>query len=213
MKKLIACFLACSLIGTAFTAFAAETTSVSISEAKESPDHSITVKGVVTDANAKQDITVMATGVIKESGSDVEKYDPDTILFIDQQSDVVSTEGNFEIKFNLSEQAQASSRYMIRIGGTDVETPAFMVIDYSGEGGKPIILYGDVDGNGIVDYADASLLLQYVLNPDDPEVKKAITEKGLELGAVSGQKDLTALDSSMIAKKADNGSFKFPVEK
>ncbi len=71
------------------------------------------------------------------------------------------------------------------------------------------LLYGDADGNGIVDFDDAAIILQYVLDGDE----KNFGEKGLESSNVTNSEKITAADAASVLMKALNGdNFKFEVE-
>ncbi len=71
------------------------------------------------------------------------------------------------------------------------------------------LLYGDADGNGIVDFDDAAIILQYVLDGDE----KNFGEKGLESSNVTNSGKITAADAASVLMKALNGdNFKFEVE-
>ncbi len=69
--------------------------------------------------------------------------------------------------------------------------------------------YGDVNGTGKVDFDDASLVLQYILNNDALD---NINDEWLKKANVTGNEEVSALDAAYILKRALDGKFKFPME-
>ena len=69
--------------------------------------------------------------------------------------------------------------------------------------------FGDFNKDGYVTIEDASLILQYVLNPDNVDLDKVDLTKA----DVDGDNVITAMDASYVIEKALNGAeFLFPVE-
>ncbi len=74
----------------------------------------------------------------------------------------------------------------------------------------PDNVLGDADGNGKVEFNDASIVLQYVLNLDN---KEGFSETGQSLVDVDNDGEITALDASLILQKAINENFEFKEKK
>ena len=166
----------------------------------------VTVTGTVTNSSDSQIMTIMSTG-IKEN-----TFDTEQIVFIDQKDNVELTEkGEFSFDFALSDTAQLGTRYFVRIGGSNVSSPAYMAFNFSQSSGELVIVYGDVTADGVVTVDDASVLLKYVLDPSSVN----ITDAGFKNAQVRKQevKSFTAEDAAMILQKAINTEFKFPAEK
>lgn len=73
--------------------------------------------------------------------------------------------------------------------------------------------YGDMDGDGILTAADASILLQKVLNGSYKMPIEDMTSEYKKLADVDGDGELTAGDSAEILQKVLNGSYIFTVER
>lgn len=205
MKKAFCAILAGVILSCSpIVGFAAADTTVSVSSATylEAED-SVYVSGTLTNYSEGQNITVMATGIVDGV------YNPEEILFIDQQDAVVGENGAYTISFKLSELAKENTRYLVRVGGTNVAEPASMVFLF-GTGGEVTIIYGDVNNDGKVDSSDAAELLQYVLDPSNTN----ISEQGLKNAQIQKEpvEDLTATEVSLILQKALKSGFKFPIE-
>ena len=68
--------------------------------------------------------------------------------------------------------------------------------------------YGDFDGSGDIEYNDASLILDYVLSPEDEKFKDYNADNYKRAKVTSG-KDITARDAAEVLRKAADKSFKF----
>ncbi len=192
-------------------------TSISISTASyDTTTKTVNVSGTVTNPVESQILTVMSTG-IKETSS----YDLEAVVFIDQNENVTfDKNGSFNLSFALSDSAVEGSRYLVRIGGSEIDSPAFMAFTFTAtkpddpdnpNPPTPTIIYGDVNNDGSVTSADAALLLQYVLNPDSCE----ITTEGLANAQIklTPIKNFTAAEAAMILRKAlDTSGFMLPAE-
>ena len=210
MKKLVSALLAgVMLTFSGVGVYADETvdTAININSANyNQTTGKVTVTGTVTNSSDSQIMTIMSTG-IKEN-----TFDTEQIVFIDQKDNVELTEkGEFSFDFALSDTAQLGTRYFVRIGGSNVSSPAYMAFNFSQSSGELVIVYGDVTADGVVTVDDASVLLKYVLDPSSVN----ITDAGFKNAQVRKQevKSFTAEDAAMILQKAINTEFKFPAEK
>ncbi len=207
MKKLISALLAGAMLTVSSVGVYADgETSLRIGKAEYLSTGKVKVTGTITNASASQSITVMSTGI--KDGA----YDPDQILYIDQQDDVtLGADGSFTIEFALSDKAVKDTDYFVRIGGTNISSPDQATVRFTEGGGtdpKPEIKYGDVTGDGTVNADDAKALLDYVLdpannplgNPDNAQIRG------------EGKTDYTAADAAMILQKVLDSNFSFPVE-
>ncbi len=72
----------------------------------------------------------------------------------------------------------------------------------------PTVKYGDVDGNGIITAADASLVLASVMNSEF-----TLSDTAMKAANVDGKGLVTANDASLILQYVLNNSNGFPIEK
>ena len=112
----------------------------------------VTVTYTTDDSVVGDQITILAT----TTSYDVE-YDDVTgetnIQYIDQFEKPSDSEKEFSFVVSKDSLGSATVLY-VKIGGSNVDTPGQF------EGESAVILYGDVNGDGFVDTADASLILQ-----------------------------------------------------
>ena len=112
----------------------------------------VTVTYTTDDSVVGDQITILAT----TTSYDVE-YDDVTgetnIQYIDQFEKPSDSEKTFSFVVSKESLGSATVLY-VKIGGSNVDTPGQF------EGESAVILYGDVNGDGFVDTADASLILQ-----------------------------------------------------
>lgn len=206
MKKILTSlvFIA-TIIASSVNIFADEAVSSSTvieSASYDTATKEVTVTGKVQITNENQNITVMTTGIVNDT------YNLDEILFLNQYKEVVLADGSFEVSFKLAEGTNADARYLVRVGG--IGTPALMAFSMDGSGGFTV-LYGDVNNDGVVNYDDASLLLQYVLDKDNT----VVTKNGLKNAQIEKETitEFSAKHASMILQKVlDSGNYVFPAE-
>ncbi|MBQ6554558.1 MAG: dockerin type I repeat-containing protein, partial [Firmicutes bacterium] len=159
-----------------------------------SEDGILTVKGTVSELASEQFLTVAICPV--DSGSCI----LDDIIFIDQQ---LITSADFTLNYPI---VLENGVYAARLGGNSITDPQYLIITKAG--GTYSIQLGDVDGNGRIEAADATILLQYVLN------KAAVILSPIQLKAanVTNSEKLSADDAAWILQKTLNGSILFPAE-
>jgi len=222
MKKLFSSLLAgAMLFVSANCVYAADSATVTVTKAAyDKTTQQVTVEATITGASeTSQSITIMSSGVTAED-QNVADTSETSINFIDQQDNVSITGGKFTTSFSLKagSDTTGSTRYLVRIGGTGIDTPGLMAIVFNeggdGPGPSPKIIYGDVNGDKSIDYNDASLLLKYVLNPLSVEIGEENGKLHLKEAKVkNADDDPTSEDVAMILKKAKDSTFEFPVEK
>lgn len=181
-------------------------TSISINTAKyDNETKLVNVTGNVKNPVDSQIITIMSTGITQSSS-----FDFDTIVFIDQNEGVSFDEnGNFSLSFALSSTAVEGKNYFVRVGGSEISSPAYMAFNFNANG-EVTILYGDVTNDGKVDADDAAVLLKYVLDPSSVE----ISTEGLANAQIKATTidNFTAEEVAMILEKAVDSGFLFPAE-
>lgn len=128
--------------------FAAE---VEITRAEQSFAGDVTVECTLSDASAGTGITVLACEYNDAT------YSKD-IIYIDQFNASV-TDGKFSFGFKPAQWTNTAKTYIVRVGGEDIDTPAQRIIAFYGVG---VFSAGDINGDGIVDEADAKLLLAHI---------------------------------------------------
>ena len=207
MKKLISAVIAgVMLTFNCVGVSAADETSVSISTAKYNTETKlVSITGNVKNPVDSQIITIMSTGITQSAS-----FDLDTIVYIDQCEDVAFDEnGNFSLNFALSSTAVEGKNYFVRVGGSEISSPAYMAFNFNSEG-EAVILFGDVTDDGNVDANDAAVLLKYVLDPSSVE----ISEKGFKNAQIKATPitEFTAQEAAMILEKANDSGFLFPAE-
>lgn len=206
MKKFISALLAGIMLTTSCVSVYADDakTTVNIATAKyDKTSDKVTVTGKIENSSESQSITVMSTGIKDNT------YDTDQIIYIDQNDNVsVDENGNFSLSFALSDSAVKEARYYVRIGGNNIDNPAYMAFLFSDDAAT--ILYGDVDNDGSITAKDAKLLLEYVLDPS----KANITEAGFKNAQIYEEKidKFTAKEVAALLQKALDVTYKFPVE-
>ncbi len=156
MKKLILC-TAGVMLSFCFGVNTFAATKASIESAVQEPTGAIQVNCSIKEPNVMQEITVMAC----EYGDETFLND---VIYADQFSADISKENEFSFSFSPANWTDTAKAYIVRVGGTNIDVPASMLIAfYDGK----IYKAGDVNGNGVVDEIDASLLLKYISNAKD----------------------------------------------
>ena len=216
MKKLVSAFLV-GIMAT-FSCVSAYAAGVNVDKADyDKENKKVQVEATITDAGENHIMTIMSTKVAKE-GANKDEYvynENDQIVYIEQDDNPTITDGKVSLNFALSEEVENNSLYFVRIGGSGIDTPGYLVVKIDGQG-EAEILYGDVDGNGELNYNDAAELLNYVRTPKSA----TLTKEGLAANDAAQfrtrEKDgqYTAQDVAMIMEKVDKGAnYQFPVEK
>ena len=160
----------------------------------------VTVTYTTDDSVVGDQITILAT----TTSYDVD-YDDTTgetnIQYIDQFEKPSESEKTFS--FVVSKESLGSSTVLyIKIGGSNVDSPGQLT------GELAVILYGDVNGDGKVDTADASLVLQKFLGNLD-EFPGANGELAAD---VNGDGKVDTADASLILQKFLGNLVIFPIE-
>lgn len=193
--KLLFLIAAFCIISTV-SAFAADTT-ISL-QSVVLQNNNIVIKGKIENAVENQQITIMATDVYNDS------YNKDGIFYIDQQDAELDESGAFTVSSNISKVLSNESVYIVRVGGTNINTPAQMIIT---TGDETKILLGDVNLDGLITADDAAITLQEVLYHLD-----YLTEKQLAAMKVTKSDVITSDNAANILVKALNSMYIFPVE-
>jgi len=160
----------------------------------------VTVTYTTDDSVVGDQITILAT----TTSYDVE-YDDVTgetnIQYIDQFEKPSESEKTFSFVVSKDSLGSATVLY-VKIGGSNVDTPGQF------EGESAVILYGDVNGDGKVDTADASLVLQkYVGNLDEFPGANGDTAAD-----VNGDGKVDTADASLILQKYVGNLELFPID-
>ena len=150
MKKIICSILsALTVLLPCTAAFAAE---VSVTKAEQNmTDNKITVECTLSDASVGENITVLACEYNDAT------YSKD-IIYIDQFNASV-TDNKFSFAFAPASWTDTAKTYIVRVGGADIDTPEYRIIAFYG---VKVFSAGDINGDKVVDEADASLLLRYL---------------------------------------------------
>ena len=148
MKKLLCTLLSVFALCTSVYAAEAE-----ITRAEQGTAGEITVECTLSDAAAGRGVTVLACEYNDTT------YSKD-IIYIDQ-FDANVTDNKFSFTFKPAQWTDKAKAYIVRVGGEDIDTPAYRVIAFYGVG---VFSAGDINGDGAVDELDARLLLAYISN-------------------------------------------------
>lgn len=206
MKRFLT-FLGVTMIfvaALACTAFAADTSVVIKSAQADAEKSYVMVDGSISGVSKDQQLTYLLTEV--KDGT----YDENSIYYINQNA-YTSNDGSFSLKLGVKGTLEAGRAYILRIGGTGVDKPAEFILTTSGNGEVEFI-YGDANSDGLVNFDDAKVVLQYVLNPSAVDTKLTSAADFVKKINVTGEEEITAKQASNIVQKALNSSFKFPVE-
>lgn len=157
----------------------------------------ITVSGKLQNAVDNQQISFMATDILDNT------YNKDGIFYMDQQTAMLDADGNFKVSFNINKLLSDESIYIVRFGGTNIITPAQMLIT---TGAETELILGDVNLDGNITAADAALTLQNVLYQID-----YLTEKQIKAMRVTKSEVITSDNAAQILAKALDAMYVFPV--
>lgn len=136
------------------TAFAA---TADIQEAYEKIDGNIYIKCNIKDGSDNETITLMASQWQDET------YTQD-IIYAAQKKVSLDENGSFEYIFTSAACADNENKiYILRVGGTNIETPDSIIIAFNGGN---VYSASDINNDGIVDVKDASILLKYISGID-----------------------------------------------
>jgi len=179
------------------SAFAAsvDITNVTVSEPDSEGLREVTVTYTATDIDG--DVTILAVPGV---GDTMPTPTDDNIIYIDQQP---ATETSFTFLVDDSAFDEVTApKLFVKVGGTDVEDPDELIEDIFG-----IVIYGDVNGDGDVNAADASLVLQHFVGSITP-----FTGNVFLAADVNNDGDVNAADASLILQYFVGSITKFPVE-
>ncbi len=192
MKKFISVLAAITVASAISTDIYAA--SITINKAEKTSTNAVSVECTVTDPDPYQEITVISC---EENNKDYSK----DLIYIDQyKTEMSSTNNKFSFEFSpasWSDFVSNDKAYIVRIGGSNVDTPAVMAI--ASYGGTVVYTTGDINGDGIIDKKDAILLLKYTSG-----IAK-LTEAQIEAGNVNKDGNVDILDVSEILKKTNEG--------
>lgn len=205
MRKAI-CILMVVLISSLIPMNVSAQTSAELNSVVMSEDGTVKVTGVINEPAENQRYTIMVT---KNKGDS--SYTLEDIVYIDQKNTEEVTVNNGVFSFSFKSNIQNGEEYLLKIGGTDIDTPTSKNFVSSSEGSDKII-YGDVDNDGVITANDSAVLLQYVLNKNSVDSTIIESEGFQERSDVTGSGELTAEQAAYILQKVLNNSFKFPVE-
>ncbi len=182
MKKLL--FFMLSIL-TAFSLYTAVLAAeVEITKAEQDLSGNIKVECTLNDASAGENITVLACEYNDAS------YSKD-IIYIDQfNADV--TDKKFNFTFHPASWTNAEKAYIVRVGGADIDTPAYRIIAFYG---VKVFSAGDINGDKVVDELDAKLLLGYISNT------VYLSREQLEAADVRADNNINMLDVIEILNK------------
>lgn len=160
----------------------------------------VTVTYTTDDSVVGDQITILAT----TTSYDVE-YDDVTgetnIQYIDQFEKPSESEKTFS--FVVSKESLGSSTVLyVKIGGSNVDSPGQLT------GEITAILYGDVNGDGNIDSADSSLVLQRFANI----ITTFPIANGEAAADVNGDGFIDSADASLILQRFANIITLFPIE-
>ena len=182
-------------------------TSAELNSVVMSDDGTVRVTGVINEPAENQRYTIMVT---KNNGDG--SYNLEDTVYIDQKNTEEVAVNNGVFSFSFKSNIQNGEEYLLKIGGTDIDTPTSKNFASSSDGGKKI-RYGDVDNDGVITANDSAVLLQYVLNKNSVDSAILESEGFQERSDVTGSGELTAEQAAYILQKVLNSSFKFPIEK
>jgi hypothetical protein len=173
-------------------------------------DKVITVSGKVYDEAKNQNVVVMASDMLSGSSYNDVRY-LNQFSLDDVKTDAASTEYGktqtgkcFEISFDIKELLSDDKIYVVRVGGTDIDNPAEMIITTLN--GEAEVMLGDVNLDGKITAADAALTLQYVLFHMD-----YLTKNQVDAMKVTNANIITAENAAQILAKVLNSMYTFPV--
>ena len=196
MKKLIGIILAVCMLGTIASA-AAVTGNATASDLTEMTV-SVTYAGIADGAQA----TLLAYKVADTATADaVPAYvDEETTPIVGIDQEIVDGAFSFKVA------ADFRGKIAVKVGGTDVETPAAFLVEFADapeepEGVEITLLYGDVNGDGAADEADASLILQKGVGLITKFVDQEEREIPGTVGDVNGDGAADEADASLILQK------------
>lgn len=183
-------FLTCTAIAAMATAFA--TTSFA---ATYNSDGTVTV-----DQDWSAYMTKQVTMLILKPGTDDTNVKDSDIVQIDQEA---AAAGTFKA---IPVGTLAEGTYTVKMGGETVDsiiTETFTVGEVTDPtptpSANPSVIYGDVDGSGGVEMADALMVMQYVsenISLSEKEKAAANVTKFAD-----GDNDITVADALMILQK------------
>lgn len=194
MRKLLGIILTFILITvTGLSAYADSQTAVEILTARVE-NGVVTMNAKIENPVENQQLTVMAAVYKNDS------FDYNNIAYINQYD---YTENKI-ITFKYGQWADLDEIYALKVGGTDIDKPAFFLLNAQ----SGTIAYGDVDCDGKITANDSAFTLQYVLNPTSVELE----EQQLSRARVNGNEIISAKEAACILQKVLNNAYKFVVE-
>jgi hypothetical protein len=133
-------------------------------------------------------------------------YNVDEIFYINQTDANADKSGAFKASFNIAKLLDDDGVYIVRVGGTNIDTPVTMVI--TGIGDNDTVFLGDVNLDGRITAADASLTLQHVLYN-----LEYLTQRQVDAMMVSDSGIITSENAAQILAKALDDMYIFSVNR
>ena len=192
MKKIIGIVLTLCMLCTMASA-------ATITNAVATPDTDEMTVSITYDALANAQATMLA--YVVADGSTVEEFP----AFVDTTTtpivgiDQATSDGTFD--FKVADDFEGTIAVMI--GGTGIDEPAEMIVTFAqtSEGVEITLNYGDVNGDGSADEADASLILQRGVGLIQVFMDQQKREIPKEAGDVNGDGETDEADASLILQK------------
>ena len=214
MKRL-AFFLALILSFSCIFSNVFAETQMTLTSTTMTEDGVITIKGKITEPSAYQKYTAV---VVKYKEENI--YTVSDAIYIGQKesADVTVNNGNFT--FTFKGNIEDDEKYIVRIGGTNIAEPSSSEVIRGEAPDDPVTptptpsteVYGDVNNDKVVDFEDASILMQFVLDKNGV-TNVTIDDDFFKRANVTGKKEITAEQVANIVQKALDSSFIFPVQK
>jgi hypothetical protein len=125
---------------------------IKIEKAEQDDTGYVNVECTISDADEAQQITTLVREYTASND------DADAIVYINQfEPDI--TDGEFQYSLNVKDSLDTAKVYLLRVGGTNVGKVAQRII---GINGKTVYVAGDVNSDGVIDDADAAIVLKYL---------------------------------------------------
>lgn len=190
-----------ALMLSSLTVAAAQTT-VSISSAVEE-NHTIRVVGRVNNPVENQRLVIMGC-----AADDYDGYVYSDDIYMNNIAAPLDNNGNFTLTLELDDHISIrdDSNYVIRIGGSNIDSPAVIMLSRSTESG--VVILGDVNIDGRITADDAALTLQYVLFG-----MSYISDEQVAAMRVTATDIITADSAANILMKVLDASYVFPVNR
>lgn len=211
MKKIIFIITIIFIFLFCNTTLFADQPQITIDSVTTAQDGVVKTTGTVLDRVENQQITITCYELIAGV------YDISTLNYINQfdYTEIMvadGTTGEFAIELTPNQVLEANKRYIVRIGGTDILKPVFMVFTTDGNSDIDFI-YGDADKDGVLTATDSAFVLQYALSASSISGSVEDINNFLTIINVTGEAEITSNQASYILQRVLNRLFEFPIEK